>query len=246
MKNSPQNNHYRWIWIYAAVIVLLAGVINIFMWLPIPTFGSLSETSWLGFWGSYLGGAPGCLPAIAALIEGRQQAKREHKEREKDRHFSHMPVFDCEMEYISDFSSDTFTLSDIKSIMMITASGCRFIWDPLHFPDIYDRTDLFGSFPLYVRLKNVGLGPAMNAKVSIFGQRPFSIGQFPVGKEFAFMVILDSSSNNSLAGDLTATISFEDVFEWCYTQKQPFIKKSEGVTCLPIFSPQLQEVQEDI
>lgn len=241
MKNSPPKNHYRWIWIYAAVIVLLAGVINLLMWLPIPTFGSLSETSWLGFWGSYLGGALGCLPAIAALIEGRQQARHEHKEREKDRHFSHMPVFDCEIERISDFLSDTFSPAAVDATMTVTGSDTRYSWKPGDLQETRNHAEMHNSYPIYLRLENVGLGPALNTKVSIFGQSPFTIGTFPVGKKFVLLVLLDPAYYHSIKGDLTTTISFEDVLEWRFKQNQSFKMSSDKITFLPISSPKQYE-----
>lgn len=57
-------NH--WFGFYVVVMLAIPGIVNFLMNLAIPTLPELTAPTWLGFWGSYLGGAIGCLPALAA------------------------------------------------------------------------------------------------------------------------------------------------------------------------------------
>ena len=66
MKKNKEPTH--WLWKYVAAILLFAATVNGAMYLPIPTLSTLTSGDWLGFWGGYLGGAIGCIPAIAALL----------------------------------------------------------------------------------------------------------------------------------------------------------------------------------
>ena len=90
-----------WIFLYILGILLLAAIVNALMGLSIPTDASLNAPTWLGFWGSYLGGAIGCLPALAALYDNRREARRQHEESEKSRRLAAMPVFDCRIRHVS-------------------------------------------------------------------------------------------------------------------------------------------------
>ena len=53
----------HWIILYVVVILLVACAVNGLMYLAVPTSPGLTAPSWLDFWGGYLGGAIGCVPA---------------------------------------------------------------------------------------------------------------------------------------------------------------------------------------
>ena len=91
-------NH--WFGFYVVVMLAIPGIVNFLMNLAIPTLPDLNAPSWLGFWGSYLGGAIGCLPALAALYDNRREARRQHEESERSRRLAVMPVFDCRIRYV--------------------------------------------------------------------------------------------------------------------------------------------------
>lgn len=216
MKKSPQNNHYRWIWIYAAVIVLLAGIINLLMWLPIPTFGSLSETSWLGFWGSYLGGALGCAPAIAALQENRLQSKRQFEKEQLDRRISVMPVFDCQ---ILDCPAIFMEKHSIQGGFIIDNSGI------LRNRNIYDDQDYYSSDTLnYLKLSNCGLGPALKVKLSFSNSSVdlFSLRNNVDPYYFWFVPSRGFFKNEETVSRLFLRLTFCDIFGNAYSQELIF------------------------
>lgn len=66
----------HWIILYVVAILLVACAVNGLMYLAVPTLPDLNAPTWLTFWGSYLGGAIGCLPALAALYDNRREARR--------------------------------------------------------------------------------------------------------------------------------------------------------------------------
>lgn len=85
-KNTPEVLHVqksdfpRWLILYVLAILVVAGVIDLFMYLAIPTAPGLNAPTWLTFWGSYLGGAIGCLPLWRpSTITARRHASSTRK-----------------------------------------------------------------------------------------------------------------------------------------------------------------------
>lgn len=73
----------RWLILYVLAILVVAGVIDLFMYLAIPTAPGLNAPTWLTFWGSYLGGAIGCLPLWRpSTITARRHASSTRKPKE--------------------------------------------------------------------------------------------------------------------------------------------------------------------
>lgn len=147
----------HWISFYFAAALIVALIVNLGMSFPFASFNSyLDSGNWLGFWGSYLGGAIGCLPALAALYDNREEARRQHEENEKSRRLAVMPVFDCRIRYISTEKAKKrylkFFLIDYNGILQI---GDFDDWLELN---CYEHCH-------YMDLCNCGLGPALQAKL---------------------------------------------------------------------------------
>ena len=83
----------HWIGSYFLAILLLAIIINIGMQIPVISFNpSLDAPIWLTFWGSYLGGAIGCLPAIAAYRHSIDESKRQIERDEANHRLNVRPI----------------------------------------------------------------------------------------------------------------------------------------------------------
>lgn len=148
----------RWILLYVVAILFVAGTVNVLMYLAVPTLPDLNAPSWLGFWGSYLGGAIGCLPALEALYDNRREARRQHEESERSRRLAVMPVFDCRIRYVS----CKFAWEHSSNFFLIDSDGV------LRKADDYgDDTFELDQSPRcnYVDLCNCGLGPALQVKL---------------------------------------------------------------------------------
>ena len=226
-----------WILLYIAVILLIALLLNFLMWLPIPTFGALRAEHWLGFWGSYLGGALGCLPAIAALAENRQESRRQHEETERDRHFSRLPMIDCAVDRIS---SDTFLNPDaITAVMSITPEKPYFYWTGISLPFVMDLRKENALFLL--RLNNIGFGPALDLKITFLSNEPFSIGTLQEKHTFQLLVSIPPKMLEGRIGlDIShqLEVSFKDILEWRYSQHQEFRILKDKSRYSPISSPE--------
>lgn len=148
--------------LYALAIVGIAAFINFLMGVPIPTATSLNAPTWLTFWGSYLGGAIGCLPALAALYDNRKEARKQHAENEKSRRLAVMPVFDCRIRHVS----TEYAKDDFSKYLLIDFTGT------LREGDFDDWLEL-DCYPEchYIDLCNCGLGPALQAKLCFKNHR---------------------------------------------------------------------------
>ena len=227
---------YSWIFRYIVAILFVALLLNFLMWLPIPTFGTLRAEHWLGFWGSYLGGALGCLPAIAALVENRKESRRLHEETERDRHFSRLPMIDGAVERIS---SDTFfDPNSVDAVMSITYEGTSFRWKAISLPYVMDLQKENTVFLL--RMNNIGFGPALDLNITFLSNAPFSIGTLQEQHTFQLLVsippeMLEGRIGNHIVHQLA--VSFKDILEWRYVQHQEFRILEKKAIFSPISSP---------
>lgn len=147
----------RWLVLYVFGILLVAVTVNLLMHLAIPTLPDLNAPTWLGFWGSYLGGAIGCLPALAALYDNREEARRRHEENKESRRLAVMPVFDCRIRHVS----HKYAEKHFSDFFVIDSSGTLYKAD-----DADDWIELDCRQECnYIDLCNCGLGPAIQAKL---------------------------------------------------------------------------------
>ena len=149
----------RWLVLYVFGILLLAGAVDFLMQFPFPSFNqTLNAPSWLDFWGGYLGGAIGCLPALAALYDNREEARRQHEENKESRRLAVMPVFDCRIRYVS----VKYAWENSSNFFLIDQNGIFRKADDLGDDDFeLDQSPKCN----YIDLCNCGSGAALQVKL---------------------------------------------------------------------------------
>ena len=244
----------RWLILYVLAILLVAGTINLFMNFAIPTAPGLTTSTWLTFWGSYLGGAIGCLPAIAAyrhsidesnrqhqefqeqLQESRKQAGEQYGNMEKDRHLSHLPVIDNQLTYIKSIADLSSSFSSICVVLKqdTNASG--------HFqqaPDISEINEIIKTNRydvVLLKIRNIGHGPALAIGLH-FASSSFSIGT--LAEQESCMVLLCLERTDTQAYHLE--FSFSDMLGWNYQQSHDFQIGIARLFSAPIQPPERVE-----
>lgn len=198
---------------YILVIVGIAGLINFLMSPSFPSISSINAPTWLTFWGSYLGGAIGCLPAIAALQHSRQEARRQHEKEQNDARCAVMPVFDCR---IRDVSRELF-LKQYDKALAIDLLG------NMHEQDFDEFSDnSLDPNCNYIDLCNCGLGPALQVKI-FYGDSFADL--FHLKNGFTSHYILDISVQyfRSLTNhEITFHIDYMDIYANHYSQAITF------------------------
>ena len=204
-----------WILGYAAVILVIAVVINVAMGFSIPTNAGLTAPTWLGFWGSYLGGAIGCIPAFLALQHSITESKHHRKEAQQERQLSARPVFDCRIRYVS------------RSFARLSASQWLYIGPSgdLHEDGWDERIDFDNLYPEcnYIELSNCGLGSALQAQLFF---NDHSVDLFHIKNGESAYYILDPSYKyfESLGNESTVrfVIKCQDIYGNYYSQELLF------------------------
>lgn len=226
-----------WILGYAAVILVIAVVINVAMGFSIPTNAGLTAPTWLGFWGSYLGGAIGCIPALLALYDNRWEARLQHEESEKSRRLAAMPVIACED------NSTAFSLDQIDSLLNLSGivlldkeSGIHNLYttfDPNNYAEHLKQIDDSYSGLVFFDFRNIGLGPALNVSVSCSNcpqKKPLlmkSIGSSET-RSLLLCVQIPFEADSSYFARYDIEITFSDIFGNHYVQVQPLLcRKSQ-------------------
>lgn len=219
-----------WILGYAAVILVIAVVINVAMGFSIPTNAGLTAPTWLGFWGSYLGGAIGCIPALLALYDNRREARLQHEESEKSRRLAAMPVISCENLSVSRFQTEPFsTLSAMVFLNQTVGLHNSFKSpDPRKYKEILAQIGDPYSRNIFLDFHNIGAAPAINISLSCLNipqQRPLlidSIGS-KEKKTFLFCIQIPPDASEDHLAEYNIKITFSDIFGNYYTQIQPII-----------------------
>lgn len=214
MKKSKEPTH--WLWKYVAAILLFAAAVNGAMYLPIPTLSTLTSSDWLGFWGGYLGGAIGCIPAIAALLHSQSESKRLHEETAEAQRCSVLPVFsvfvDRNLAAKSPDEYDMFIALSPDGKIARIPNACN--------SDYYDFLEEFDADE-WVRcnlsLKNIGLGPALNPLLT------FTLGEMK-NRSIAGFHSLSTAQNILILLSAPARVSlqckmeYSDIFGNKYSQ----------------------------
>ena len=235
----------HWIFLYVSAILLVACAVNGLMYLAIPTLPDLSAPSWLDFWGGYLGGAIGCLPALAALYDNRREARRQHEESETSRRLATMPVISCEN------NSSSFSLNQVDSLLTLSgmilldmASGFHNFFspaDPKKYVEYLDLIDDSYSGFVFIDFQNIGLGPALNVSITCSNsqqKRPLlmkSIGSNETRSLLLCIQIPHDADDNYLV-QYDIEIEFSDIFGNQYVQVQPLMcrKKQHAISDISI------------
>lgn len=189
----------HWISFYFAAALIVALIVNLGMSFPFASFNSyLDSGNWLGFWGSYLGGAIGCLPAIAAYRHSIDESKRQHAENEENRRLSVIPVFDCRIRYVSTKyawkNSLNFFLIDLNGKLQ-EADENGDDWSEL---DCYQKCN-------FIDLCNCGLGPALQAKLFFNGH---CVDLFNLQNGYTAHYIFLPSDKYFLSANTGSTVQF--------------------------------------
>lgn len=205
----------HWIAAYFCAALIIAVVVNIGMRLPIVSFNtSLKSDTWLTFWGSYLGGAIGCLPALAAYRHSIDESDRQHKESEESRRLSVMPVFDCRIRYIS----TEYAKDDSSQYFVIDSNGTlrEGDFDDWLELDCYQKCN-------YIDLCNCGLGPALQAKLRF---KDHCVDLFNLKNGYTAHYIFFPSDKYFLSSSAKHTVCFtvecQDIYGNLYTQELSF------------------------
>ena len=189
----------HWISFYFAAALVVALIVNLGMSFPFASFNSsLNSGNWLGFWGSYLGGAIGCLPAIAAYRHSIDESKRQHEENEENRRLSVIPVFDCRIRYVSTKyawkNSLNFFLIDLNGKLQEAVEDSA-DWYEL---DCSPKCN-------FIDLCNCGLGPALQAKLFFNGH---CVDLFNLQNGYTAHYIFLPSNKYFLSANIESTVQF--------------------------------------
>ncbi|MBQ2997271.1 MAG: hypothetical protein IJE22_08600 [Oscillibacter sp.] len=206
-----------WITMYIAIVLIIAIVVNLSMQIPIPTLSSLSSSDWLAFWGSYLGGALGCFPAMAALQHSHKESARQHEETRTDRRLSVMPVFDCQISAISRFIE--WDVSSAAHIGMNSDGTLKRISE--YDEPMYDCNSHISR----IELSNCGLGPALQVRISHNSSSvDINLLNNNSTRYYAFephwQFFKKHQSKHPDAQTITLGLTFMDIFGNHYTQTQ--------------------------
>lgn len=236
MKKNKEPTH--WLWKYVAAILLFAAAVNGAMYLPIPTLSTLTSGDWLGFWGSYLGGAIGCIPAIAALLHSQAEAKRLHEETAETHRLSIMPAFSVEMNLRHNFDAYTVCVA-LNPDGTLTVKSTDAAITARMFADTHGGTDKD-----YVchncELQNIGLGPALGLKLTLKSglneqAKRLIFDSYGAGKVVHILLCLPKRTSS------TVVLTYSDFLGNEYSQSfsLAYTKSDDRYTVLPVSAPTL-------
>ncbi len=223
----------HWIAAYFCAALIIAVVVNIGMRLPIVSFNtSLKSDTWLTFWGSYLGGAIGCLPALAALYDNREEARRQHEENKESHRLAVIPVISCEICNIP-YSLEEMTSSPtfFGAIFLDISEGFHDAFRPSNASGYKEKLKQYKNFhsnDVLFTFKNIGTGPALNVAVSCLGTPQNkstllkSIGSNET-TSFRLYIQIPSEADDNYRVQYDIEITFSDIFGNYYVQVQPLI-----------------------
>lgn len=214
MKKSKEPTH--WLWKYVAAILLFAAAVNGAMYLPIPTLSTLTSSDWLGFWGGYLGGAIGCIPAIAALLHSQAEAKRLHEETAEAQRCSVLPVFsvfiDRNLSAKSPDEYDMYIALFPNGKIARIPNACNGDYD-----DFLEEFDADEWVRCNLSLQNIGLGPALNPVITfVMDEMPnhATVSFHSISATQNILVLLSAPTQSSLQ----CKIGYSDIFGNKYSQ----------------------------
>lgn len=215
MKKNKEPTH--WLWKYVAAILLFASAVNGAMYLPIPTLSTLTSGDWLGFWGGYLGGAIGCIPAIAALLHSQAEAKRLHEETAEAQRCSVLPVFSVFL----DRNISAKDPNDYKMFLLVSTDKGISVRPISCIADYTSYLEECADENKWIRcnlmLRNIGLGPALDPLLS------FDLDEYPncgtvafssLGAEQEILFLMCAPVGTSSR----CKIVFSDIFGNTYSQ----------------------------
>ncbi len=244
--DGPKKNEGRWICLYILAIIGIAGLINLLMSPSIPSISSIDAPTWLTFWGSYLGGAIGCLPAIAALQHSRREARRQHLENEKNHKLSALPVFACTLNSFSFMNGQVESLTTLSGIIHLSQEhglyGQFCSWKPIEYMEHVLSSDE-NEHSTFFELRNIGAGPALNVSLACAPSARISIQSFGIGEKstLAFLIYIPPEANENYEVRYPIQIRFSDIFGNRYLQVQPLLVRKSKQALAEISTPKQLE-----
>ncbi len=222
----------HWLWAYVVAMLAIPGIVDGFMYLAIPTRPDLTAPTWLTFWGSYLGGAIGCMPALAALYDNREETRRQHEESEKNRRLAAMPVIVCE-DRSSTFRAarldEFFNLSALVLLDSDKGFHDNFSADePAKYTEKVKQLDSSYSRFIYLDFHNIGTGPALNVSFACLNtsqRSTISLMSIGTNERRALLVCVQipPEADEHYQVQYNIGITFHDIFGNHYAQVQPLI-----------------------
>lgn len=215
MKKGKDSAH--WIWKYIVLMLFLAAAVNAVMYLPIPTLSTPSSGDLLGFWGSFLGGIIGCIPAIAALLHSQAESKRLHEEATEAQRNSVLPVFSVFL----DRNISAKDPNDYKMFLLVSTDKGISARPISRIADYTSYLEECADENKWIRcnlmLRNIGLGPALGPLLS------FDLDEYPncgtvafssLGAEQEILFLMCAPVGTSSR----CKIVFSDIFGNTYSQ----------------------------
>lgn len=233
----------QWIKKHAILLCILTAllfpaVVNLFMYVPLPTQNTLKAPDWLDFWGSYLGSFLGCIPALLALRESRRQGRQQHEESMEARRCSLIPIVDLTLFDLREYP-DGEARSKYSAYLKEIDASCSTVIPEEFTKDAYDMNP-HRFFDFYVR--NIGPGPALQATVSL----PDRHGEYrelftgDVSPTLDLHLIFEAIP---VLQDFKRTLDFDieylDVFQNRYKSKLSVTVDSEGILTSDWTTPSL-------
>lgn len=195
--------------------IFLPALVNIsFLKFNLKTGVGLNNVSWLGFWGSYLGGLLSSVAALIALYLTYQQQERYHKKVKESDRLRVLPVAIasmCVREKAQKSAYSCVKVDQNGNIKLRTMNSKEFVHQ-------FETSDSPGTYLSYIEIKNIGLGPALDVRISTDGQYTNSaysenIGSLGIGE--SKLCIFRIPQNKKFV----FTVHCKDVFSNVYSTK---------------------------
>ncbi len=227
----------RWLLIYILVILGISIIVNVLMFLSIPTDSSLNAPTWLGFWGSYLGGAIGCIPAFLALQHSQMQSEAQRKDIEKDRHLANLPVLDDQIVHIKRLSDlSIIGSSSINVILESRENPKGYSINNATAEKLMEILESNSTDVLLLQVKNVGHGPALSVNLCFETTSEFPLGALAEGETFNLILSLTRRPDSTYP----LKFSFRDMLDWKHSQYHQVYIGLDLTLVSPISTPVLE------
>ena len=230
---------YWWLPLCILFPIILPVLVNTaFLQLHFNTGAELNNATWLGFWGSYLGGLLSSVAALIALYLTYRQQDQHHKEQSEYDRLSHLPVFSCPLTV----PSETNTCVNWIIINEDGSMQSEISPTPSKLPGCYPQNDSHYKL-IFLTIKNIGSGPALDVKFSAdFSEgpqlHPFSaLNNFGIGQSEEYKVMFPNKS------DVEFNILFSDVFCNEYRQTFTLIYVDTNIVDISDASPPVQKAK---
>lgn len=202
---------------YLIFVFIIVRLIERYVYPPAPAAASPAAGDWLGFWGSYLGGVIGCIPAIAALLHSQAESKRLHEEATEAQRNSVLPVFSVFL----DRNISAKDPNDYKMFLLVSTDKGISARPISRIADYTSYLEECADENKWIRcnlmLRNIGLGPALDPLLS------FDLDEYPncgtvafssLGAEQEILFLMCAPVGTSSR----CKIVFSDIFGNTYSQ----------------------------